>query len=187
MTEKELSSEAKWFARNLQVIQDEFAESVGAQIVTTDGNGELVTKMSGSQRVCKLIMGTEKGKERCQKAYETALSLVKSMKESAFMDCHAGYASLWVPIKTKGGEIIGSITGCGGRYNREESQDELKEKFSKLADELGIEDKEDFLKAAIDEISPVTEGEMKERAERLAKLVGVLTEETALREVFSVE
>jgi len=185
MAEKELSNEAKWFARNLQVIQDEFAESVGAQIVTTNRNGELVTEMSGAQRVCKLIMETEKGKERCGEAYKTALSLVKSMKESAFMDCHAGYASLWVPIIAKG-EIIGSITGCGGRYNREEPEDELKEKFSKLADELGIEEKEDFLKAAVAEISPVTEDEMKERAERLAKLVGVLAEETALREVFVI-
>lgn len=183
MTEKELSSEAKWFARNLQVIQDEFAGSVGAQIVTTDRNGELVTKMSGAQRVCKLIMQTEKGKERCGEAYKTAVSLVKSMKESAFMDCHAGYASLWVPIRVKG-EIVGSITGCGGRYDRGEADEELKEKFSKLAGELGIEDKEDFLKAAIAEISPVTEEEMRERAERLAKLVGVLAEETALKEIF---
>jgi ligand-binding sensor protein len=90
----EFSKEAQWFARNLQVIQDDFAGSVGGQIVTTDKNGDLVTKMSGAQRVCKLIMGTEKGKERCSQAYKTAISLVKSMKESAFMDCHAGYASL---------------------------------------------------------------------------------------------
>jgi len=185
MSEKEFSKEAKWFVRNIQVIQDEFAESIGAQIVTTDKNGELVTEMSGAQRVCKLIMGTEKGKERCGEAYKTALSLVKSLKESAFMDCHAGYASLWIPIKVKG-EVVGSITGCGGRYNRGESEDELKEKFSKLADELGIEDKEDFLKAAIAEISPVTEEEVKERAERLSKLVSVLAEETALKEVFVV-
>jgi len=185
MSEKNFSKEAKWFVRNIQVIQDEFAESIGAQIVTTDKNGELVTEMSGAQRVCKLIMGTEKGKERCGEAYKTALSLVKSLKEPAFMDCHAGYASLWIPIKVKG-EVVGSITGCGGRYDRGESEDELKEKFSKLADELGIEDKEDFLKAAIAEISPVTEEEVRERAERLSKLVSVIAEETALKEIFVV-
>ena len=54
-----------------------------------------------------------------------------------------------------------------------------------MAGELGIEDKEDFLKAAIDEIKIlVTEEEMKKRAERLAKLVAILAEETALKEVF---
>ena len=185
MVEKQFSEEAKWFLNNLQLIQNDFAESVGGQIVTTDKDGNLVTKMSGAQRVCKLIMDTEGGKEKCGEAYKTALSLVKSMKEPAFMDCHAGYASLWVPVKIKG-EIVGSITGCGGRYDRGESDGELREKYSKLADGLGIADKEDFLKAAVDEISPVSEEEMKERSGRLAKLVGVLAEETALKEVFGI-
>jgi ligand-binding sensor protein len=185
MPNKNLSEEAQWFLRNLQKLQDDFAESVGGQIVTTDKEGNLVTKMSGTQRVCKIIMGTEKGKEKCSQAYKTALSLVRTMKESAFMDCYAGYASLWVPIKVKG-EIVGSITGCGGRFDRRESREELREKYLRLADELGIKDKEDFLKAAVDEISPVAEEEMKKRAERLAKLVGILAEETALSEVFAV-
>jgi len=186
MPEKKLSEEAQWFLRNLQKLQDDFAESVGAQVVTTDKEGNLVTKMSGAQRVCQLIMATEEGKKKCEEAYKTALSLVRTMKEPAFMDCYAGYTSLWVPIKVKG-EIVGSITGCGGRYDRGESKEELREKFAKLADELGVEDKEDFLKAAIDEISPVSEEEMKKRAERLSKLVGILAEETALSEVFGVE
>ncbi|MDI6883478.1 MAG: PocR ligand-binding domain-containing protein, partial [Patescibacteria group bacterium] len=184
MTLQNLSEEAQWFLRNLQKLQDDFAESVGAQIVTTDKRGELVTKMSGTQRVCKLIMATEGGKKKCEECYKMALSLVRTQKEPAFMDCYAGYASLWVPIKVKG-EIVGSITGCGGRYDRGESQEELREKYSKLADELGIEDKEDFLKAAVDEVrNPITEVEMKKRAERLSKLVGILVEETALSEVF---
>jgi len=185
MPNKNISEEAQWFLRNLQKLQDDFAESVGAQIVTTDKEGNLVTKMSGAQRVCQLIMTTEEGKKKCGDAYKMALGLVKTQKESAFMDCYAGYASLWVPIKING-EIVGSITGCGGRYDKGENKEEIREKFSKLADELGIEDKEDFLKAAVDEISPVTEGEMKKRAERLSKLVGILAEETALGEVFGV-
>jgi len=183
MAEKQFSERARWFLQNLQRLQDDFAESVGGQIVTTDKEGNLVTKMSGAQRVCKLIMGTEKGKTKCGEAYKTALSLVKTMKEPAFMDCYAGYASLWVPIKING-KIVGSITGCGGRYDRGESREALREKFSKLADELGISDKEDFLKAAVDEIKPVTEEEMKDRATKLAKLVVTLAEEEVLKEVF---
>ncbi len=186
MPEKQLSEGAQWFLRNIQVLQDDFAASVGAQIVMTDKEGNLITKMSGAQRVCKLIMQTEKGKERFSGAYKTALSLVRTQKEPIFMDCHAGYASLWVPIKIKE-KIVASITGCGGRYNRGEGKEWLRERFSKLADELEISDKEDFLKAAVDEIEPVTEEEMKERAERLAKLIGILAKETALKEVFKIE
>jgi len=183
MPEKIFSEEAKGFIQNLQKLQDDFAAAVGGQIVTTDREGNLVTKMSGAQRVCQLIMATEKGKEKCSEAYKTALGLVKTMKEPAFMDCHAGYASLWVPIEING-EIVGSITGCGGKYDRGESKEELREKFSKLADTIEISDKEDFLKAAVDEIKPVTETEMKERATKLAKLVVTLAEEDVLKEVF---
>ena len=45
---------------------------------------------------------------------------------------------------------------------------------------------EEYLKEAIDEVKVVTEEEMRKRAERLAKLVGILAEETALGEVFGV-
>jgi len=183
---KTLSEEAQWFLRNIQKLQDDFAESVGGQIVMTDKEGNLLTKMSGAQRVCQLIMATEEGKKKCSEAYKTALSLVKTMKEPAFMDCYAGFASLWVPIKING-EIVGSITGCGGRYDRGESKDESRAKYSKLVDELGIRDKKDFLKAVVDEIKIlITEEEMRKRAERLAKLTAILAEETALGEVFGI-
>jgi len=185
MANKKFSEETEWFLKNLQKLQDDFAESVGGQVVTTDKEGNLVTKMSGAQRVCQLIMATKEGKKKCGEAYKMALSLVRTMKEPAFMDCYVGFASLWVPIRVKG-EIVGSITGCGGRYNRGETREELREKYSKLADELGVKNKADFLKAAIDEIKPVTEEEMKKRAERLSKLVGILAEETVLGEVFGV-
>ena len=186
MSDKNLSEEAQWFLQNLQRLQDEFAESVGAQIVTTDKNGELITKMSGQMKVCSnFIQKTEKGKKGCTDTYHTALSLVKTMKEPAFMDCFAGYASLWVPIKVKG-EIVGSITGCGGRFDRGEGKEELEKKATKLAEDLGVAVDEKYLESAIDEVKVVTEEEMKKRAERLAKLVGVLAEETALKEVFAI-
>lgn len=183
MPEKELSEEAQWFIKNLQKLQDDFAGSVGAQIVTTDKEGNLVTRMSGAQRVCQLIMATEEGKKKCGEAYKMALSLVRTMKEPAFMDCYAGYASLWVPIKVDD-QIVGSITGCGGMYEKGESKEELRKKFSRLADDLGVKDKEDFLKAAVDEIQPVTEEEMRDRATKLAKLVVTLAEEDTVKEVF---
>jgi len=184
---EKLSEEAKWFLKNVQVLQDEFVKDiVGAQIVMTDKEGNLVTKMSGQQRACQIIQSTPEGKKRCEQCYKNALSLVRTQKEPVFMDCYAGFASLWVPIKVKG-EIVGSITGCGGRYEKGETREELEKKYLKLAEELGIENKEDFLKAAIDEVGTVTQEEMQKRAERLAKLVAILAEETALGEVFGIE
>ncbi len=190
MEEKQISEEARWFLKNLQDIQDNFADSIGAQIVTTDKNGDLITKMSGQQRICQIIQKTDKGRKGCTDAYHIAVGLVKKMKEPAFMDCHAGLASLWVPIKTRSGEIVGSITGCGGRYDRGEQREQIEKKFLKLYDNLGItkemSSRDDFLKA-LDEVKVITEAEMKKRAERLAKLVGILAEETALKEAFEVK
>lgn len=186
MENKKFSEEAEWFLKTIQRLQDDFAESVGAQIVITDREGSLVTKMSGQMKVCSdFIQKTEKGKKGCTDTYHTALGLVKTMKEPAFMDCFAGYASLWVPITVKG-EIVGSITGCGGRFDRGEEKKELEERFTKLANDLGIEVSEEYLKEAIDNVKVVTEEEMKKRAERLSKLVGVLAEETALGEAFGL-
>jgi len=188
MPNKTLSGEAEWFLKSLQTLQDDFAESVGAQIVTTDKEGNLITKMSGQMKVCSdFIQKTDKGKKACTDTYHTAVGLVKTMKEPAFMDCFAGYASLWVPIKTKEGEIVGSITGCGGRFDRGEGKKEIEKKFTKLANDLGIEVNKKYLKEAIDNVKVVTEEEMKKRAERLAKLVGVLAEETALSEAFGIK
>jgi len=190
MPEKQISEEAQWFLKNLQRLQDDFADNIGAQIVTTDRNGDLITKMSGQQRICQIIQKTEKGKKNCTDAYHVAVGLVKKIKEPVFMDCHAGLASLWVPIKTKTGEVVGSITGCGGRYDRGESKDEIENKFLKLADDLGITEEissqENYL-SALNEVKVITEEEMKKRAERLAKLVGILAEETALREAFNIK
>lgn len=181
--EKHFSEEAQWFLHNIQLLQDDFAAAVGGQIVTTDKDGNLLTKMSGQQRACQMIMATQKGKDQCENCYKTALSLVKTQKDPLFMDCYAGFASLWVPISLNG-QVIGSITGCGGRYQKGQSAEELKEYYARLADDLGIADKEDFIKAAVEEVNSVTQEEMQTRAERLAKLVSVLVEETTLKEAF---
>jgi len=188
MPNKKLSGEAEWFLKSLQTLQDDFAESIGAQIVTTDKEGNLITKMSGQMKVCSdFIQKTEKGKKACTDTYHTAVGLVKTMKEPAFMDCFAGYASLWVPIKTREGEIVGSITGCGGRFDRGESEEQLKEKFTKLANDLDINPDKNYLKAAVEDVKTVTEEEMRKRATMLAKLAGILAEETALSEAFGIK
>ncbi|PIS13453.1 MAG: hypothetical protein COT67_01700 [Candidatus Tagabacteria bacterium CG09_land_8_20_14_0_10_41_14] len=187
VNKKQLSDEAWWFLKNVQRLQDDFAESIGAQIVMTDKNGDLITEMSGQMEVCKnFIQKTEEGKKNCTDTYHTALDMIKTTKEPVLMDCFAGYASLWIPVKNKKGEIVGSITGCGGRFNRGESEEEVREKLKKLADETGMDLGEDYLDVAISDVKSVTEEEMKTRAERLSKLVGVLAEETALSEAFAV-
>ena len=82
--------------------------------------------------------------------------------------------------------LIGVIVICGGKYDRGESKEKLTEKYSKLTDELAVIGKENFLKMAIDEVSLITEEEIRKRAEKLTGLVEILTEnvQTPLKEIF---
>lgn len=184
-TKKPLSESAQWFLEDFQRLQDDFAEIIGVLVETKDKEDNLITKRSGGQRICNLILASEEGKIRCRDAHKMISSLAKNENEPVFLDCYAGYVCLGVPIIIKG-NTIGTIVSCGGRYDRGESKEKLTEKFSKLADELGIIDKENFLKAAIDEVELVTEEEVKKRAQRLAELIEILAETavTPLKEVF---
>jgi len=182
---KPLSEAAQWFLRDFQRLLDDFAKETGAQIAVVNQGGNLVIEILGPQRVHKLIMASEEGRTRYRDAYKTALSLVRAQKKPIFVEDFAGYACVWVPILIRG-KVIGLIVSCGGRYDKGESREKLIEKFSKLADELGVVNKEDFLKAAIDEVKIVTKEDVHKRAERLIKLIEILSEtaRTPLKEVF---
>lgn len=183
--ENPISQAAQWFLKDFQRLLEEFAQETKSQVVAIDKEGNLITKLSGVQNVCKLILASEEGRIRCLDSFKMGLSLVKSQKKPIFSDCYAGFASAWVPIIVRE-SLIGVIIICGGKYDRGESREKLTEKYSKLADELGVVGKENFLKMAVDEVSLVTEEEIRKRAEKLTGLVEILTEnvQTPLKEIF---
>lgn len=182
---KSLSESARWFLEELQKTLDNFANAKGIQVVVIDKEGKLVSNFYGTQSVCKLILATEEGRIRCIDHFKIALSIVKIQKKAIFTECYAGFASLWVPIIIRG-SLIGAIIGCGGKYEDQENIEKLKEKFSELANQLGVISKEDFLRAAIDETSVITKEEMEKRIEKVQELFDILskTAHTPLKEVF---
>ena len=183
-TKKPLSETAQWFLEDLQKTLNDFSYESGIQVVVTDRDGNLVSEVEGIQRACKLILATEEGRIRCRDHFKMPSSLFKTKKEPIFVECYAGFASLWMPIVVRG-SVIGGIVGCGKRYASKEGED-LNKKLSKLAVELGIVDKEDFIKAATDEVILVTKEEMEDRIKRIKELFNILstTAFTPLKEVF---
>jgi len=179
-----LSEAAQWFLRDFQGLLKDFAEENDAQCLATNKEGSLITELNGVQDVCKKILATEEGQMRCRDHFKIISSLAKDQKKPIFVDCYAGFASVCIPIIIR--EVIGTLISCGGKYDRGESREKLINKLSKLADELGILDKEGFLRAAIDKVKTTTEEEMKQRTEKLSKLIDILTEtaHTPLKEVF---
>jgi ligand-binding sensor protein len=184
MPEKSFSEAAQWFLKDFQKILDDFAQQTKFQVFLLDKEGNLITKMDGVQEACKLIISTEEGRVRCKDGFKMGFSLVRAQKKPIFTECYAGFALCWLPITIRG-VIIGLIVVCGGRYDRGGSITGLNEKFSELSDELGIIDKKYFLKKAVDEAPLVTEEEVKEKIEKLTKLINILIEnvQTPLKEV----
>lgn len=179
---KEYSEEATRLLRTLQNLQDDFAKIMGAIIVTTDRNGDLVTKMSGLPEPCKMIRETEKGLANCEKDYHAALALSGKHKDVALIKCHAGFVALYIPIFLKG-ELVGSITGCGGRFSGMSYQD-IEEKYTNLARELGIPNPEEFVRVVKTGSKVASEEEIRRRISLISTAIETLVEETPLKEVF---
>lgn len=180
---KEYSEEATRLLKTLQSLQDDFAEIMGAIIVTTDRNGDLVTNMSGLPAPCKMIRETEQGLARCEKDYHAALALSGKHADVALIKCHAGFVALYIPIFLKG-ELVGSITGCGGRFSGMSYQ-ELEEKYANLARELGIANPDEFVRVVKTGSKIASENEIKRRISLISTAIQTLIEETPLKEVFS--
>ena len=81
---------------------------------------------------------------------------------------------------------MGAVISCGGRYDKKYGAKEVKEKLSKIADEIGITSKHDFIKAAEGEVVLVDEEKLKIRAKNLEELFTLLakTATTPLKEAF---
>ena len=185
LSKKSLSEAAQWFLKDLQRILDSFSNDTGIQVVIINKEGELINETYEVQKTCKLIAGNEDGRIRCKDHFRTALSLAGPQKKTIYTECYAGFASVWIPIIIKG-NLIGVIIGCGGRYDKGESRKKMEEKFSKLASDAGIMQRDHFIKVTIEEIQIITKEDLEKRAKRLKELFDILTKTayTPLKEVF---
>jgi ligand-binding sensor protein len=185
MPEKTLSEAAQAFLKEFQRTLNDFAQQTGFQVFLLDKEGGLITEMEGVQEVCKLILSQEEGRIRCRDCLKIGLSLVRNQKQPIFAECYAGFVLSWLPIIVREA-LIGLIVVCGGKQEKGEREEKLREKFSKLADELGIFEKDRFLKLAMERTKLVNENEMKKDVEKLKKLIDILVEnvQTPLKEIF---
>jgi ligand-binding sensor protein len=181
MPEKKLSEEAQWFLRNLQKIQEDFANELKMLMVLVNKEGKVILPATLPADPCKIIQSTEEGAKRCGNCYKDAVSAFTSGKIKApfFLNCHANFAAMVLPVETKEG-IIGAVLGCGGVYNEKDKERVLEI----VEEEIGIP--KEKLAELVVRLTPVSKEELQKRAERLRKLINILAEETALSEVFEI-
>lgn len=172
--ERKFSEAAQNFLEQLEGLFFDFKKTTGLQAFLLNKQGELVTKLEGVQEVCKLILATEEGKTRCKDCFKMGFLLAKNQRTSVFTECYANFTICFFPVII-GNSLVGLMIVCGGRYDRGENEEELKKKFISLIGELEIIDKEYFFEK-LKRTKIITEEEFKKEAEKLKKLIDILTE-----------
>jgi ligand-binding sensor protein len=182
--EKAFSEAANLFLKEFLETIEEVNKRTKFQIFLLNKKGEFINELKGSQPVCKIILSTSLGKLRCQDGFRMGFAIIKEQKQPLFLECYAGFPICWLPI-IRNGSFVGAMIICGGRYDRGETYQELKEKFSRLAEELGIPDKEKFL-IKVEESTIFDEEEFKRFVKKLKSLIEIMSEtvHTPLKEIF---
>jgi excisionase family DNA binding protein len=93
----------------MQPVQDVFAEIAEVGAVTTDKYGTPITRISNSCDFCKLILGSESGRDACGKSWKQMAE--RDEKAPEFMTCHAGLKYASARIEVKGTLIATLVSG----------------------------------------------------------------------------
>lgn len=153
----------------LQSIQDGFANFTGMAALTTDADGNAVTRGSNFTEFCMDL--TRQSKEGCRKCAqcdkkggEDALYSKKSVAYS----CHAGLVDFAAPIML-GDEMIGSF--IGGQVLTEEPDED---KFRAIARNIGVD--EDKYIVALRKVRIVERKQVEAAADFLFVIAGLLSQ-----------
>ena len=135
----------------MQPVQDVFAEIAEVGAVTTDKNGKPLTHISNSCDFCKLILGSDRGREACVRSWKQLTEQDEAAPE--FTTCHAGlqYARARIEVN---GELIALLVS-GQFYGSTPDTQEEAERIRSLAQTYNID--ESLLKQAAKKISVLNE------------------------------
>lgn len=153
----------------LQQVQDAFSDMTGMAALTTDANGNPVTKGSNFTDFCtKYTRNSKIGNARCESCDKQGAELTLESGKPCTYYCHAGLVDFAAPIMANGimvGSFIGGqILPC---------EPEL-EKFERIAKELDI-DPEDY-KAAVKRIRITDKKTIDKAAQSLFIIANVLSD-----------
>ncbi len=152
----------------LQQIQDAFSDMTGMAALTTDAEGNPVTKGSNFTDFCTLYTRNSKlGSVRCESCDKNGAKMTLASGKPCTYYCHAGLVDFAAPIMANrvmvGSFIGGQILPC---------KPEL-EKFEKIARELDIDPEE--YKAAVSRVKIINKKAIDKAAQSLFTIANVLS------------
>ncbi len=158
----------------VQLIQDVFAEITAVTSVTTDKDGNPLTQISNSCDFCKLILGSEAGRQACIDSWRKLAEQKKTAPE--FTICHAGLQCARARIEV-GGEMI-AILVAGQFYVQKPDPNDENEHLLALASKYDID--EGLLKQAAEQVSVFDD-------QKISRFAGWLERVARMLEQFSSE
>lgn len=131
----------------MQPVQDVFAEIAEVGAVTTTRDGQPLTRISNSCDFCKLILGSEGGRQQCIASWRKLAEQKEATPQ--FVTCHAGleYTSARIEVK---GTLIAMLI-AGQFYTAPPDPEEEKKRIQQLAKTYSIS--ESLLTQAAGQIS----------------------------------
>ncbi len=120
----------------MQPVQDVFAEIAEVGAVTTGKDGQPLTRISNSCDFCKLILGSDTGRQECIASWRR----LAEQKESApeFVPCHAGLGYARARIEVNGTLIAMLI--AGQFYTESPDLAEDQRQFHRLSETYAIDE-----------------------------------------------
>lgn len=113
----------------MQPMQDVFAEIAEVGAVTTDIQGQPLTRISNSCDFCKLILGNEEGRQACIRSWHDLTR--KDGTSPKFSSCHAGLQCASARIEVQG-ELLALLVS-GQYYVQSPDPEEEAERINQLA------------------------------------------------------
>ena len=135
----------------IQPVQDVFAEVAGVGALTTNNNGNPLTRISNPCDFCKLIMGSDEGRVACAESWRKLVAQEKASPE--FTTCHAGLQYSRARIEVRG-ELI-AILVAGQFYVQKPDAEEENQRIAALAQKYHIS--KDLLIQASKQISVLSD------------------------------
>jgi excisionase family DNA binding protein len=119
----------------VQPVQDVFAEIAQVGAVTADKDGQPLTKISNSCGFCKLILGSDEGRQACIESWRHLANQKDAAPE--FTSCHAGlqYARARIEVR---GELI-AILVAGQFYVHPPEPEEQEQRLRALSEKYHID------------------------------------------------
>jgi excisionase family DNA binding protein len=158
------------------VVQDVFADIVEVGAVTTDVEGQPLTEISNSCKMCDLILGSEKGQRACISSWKRLAQT--PIGDPKFFKCHAGFQYARGRIDHEG--QLTSILVGGQFLVNQDDLDQFSSNMGNLSGKYEIDQKD--MQDALDTVRVIGAGKQSKIKDWIKKIAGtfeILTSERA--------